>query len=231
MVTKALSIRALAAGTIVLGIGLSGCSALQIHTAEKDSAPVRVAVQDHPGTEPSADPTEDGVPEGMTMETVNLGATCPVELGFALGGDWTAGSSSEQFHAYSRGTSVTESDMIIVTCNEAYDDSAQAVVDAKKNYAFSEKDSQVQAERMGTITAGTFWSYQGVLGPTEILAIGQKPTVAYGTQLGYTVNGRLVNISIEMRSLETNTAAAEDFKQMLPTLEIEGERVPSPQFK
>ncbi|MDK8433998.1 MULTISPECIES: hypothetical protein [unclassified Brevibacterium] len=229
--TGARSLCALAAGTIILGFGLSGCSALQIHTAEKDAAPVRVAVQDQPGSEPTAEPTKGGVPEGMTVETINLGAACPVEIGFALGGDWTAGSSSEQFHVYSRGTSVTESDMIIISCNEAYDDSAQAVVDGKKNYAFSEKDSQVQAERMGTITAGTFWSYQGVLGPTEILSINQRPTAMYGTQLGYKVNGRLVNISIEMRALETNTKATEEFKQMLPTLEVEGERVPTPQFK
>lgn len=229
--TKTRSIRALAAGTVVLGIGLSGCSALQIHTAEMDAAPVRVAVQDQPGGEPTAEPTEGGIPDGMTMETINLGDICPVDVGFALGEDWTAGSSSEQFHVYSRGTSVTDSDMIIINCSEAYDDSAQAVVDAKKNYAFSEKDSQVQAERMGTITAGTFWSYQGVLGPTEILSINQKPTVMYGAQIGYKVNGRLVNISIEMRSLATNTEAAEQFKQMLPTLEIEGQRVPTPQFK
>ena len=36
----------------------------------------------------------------------------------------------------------------------------------------------------------------------------------YGVQTGYTINGRLVNLSIEMRAVKEHANADEDFKQM-----------------
>ena len=70
-----------------------------------------------------------------------------------------------------------------------------------------------------------------MLGPTEIFAINQKSTVMYGVLIGYKTNGRLVEIDVDMRALESDTEAAEEFKKMLPTITIDGEKVPTPRFK
>ncbi len=53
----------------------------------------------------------------------------------------------------------------------------------------------------------------------------------YGARIGYQTNGRLVDVAVEMRALQSNEAAAEDFKQMMPTIQIDGVPVPSPTFK
>ena len=61
------------------------------------------------------------------------------------------------------------------------------------------------AQRSGSLAAGSYWSYHGLLGPTEIFAINQKSTVMYGVLIGYKTNGRLVEIKIDMRALESDT--------------------------
>ncbi|RBP67081.1 hypothetical protein DFO66_102134 [Brevibacterium sanguinis] len=214
-----------------LGLVLSGCSALHIRTAERDSGPVRVAVQETAGEDPTPEPTDGGIPEGMSRSTFNLGAECPVTVSFAVGSDWTQASTTDSFHVLSRGDSIAQGDVIIVNCSQAFDDSPQAVVDSQKKYSFSEQGSMVQAEHSGTIDAGSYWTYQGVLGPTEIFAIDQKSTVMYGARIGYQTNGRLVDIGVEMRALETDVEAAEDFKAMLPTIEIDGNGLETPTFR
>lgn len=224
-------VRAVVAGTALLGIALSGCSVLQIRTADRDSGPVSVSVQKQTGQDHTSEPADGGLPEGMERQTMSLGDDCPVKVSLAIGDDWTDASSTPAFHVFSRGTSMADNDVIIVSCSQAFDDSPQAIVDTKRKYSFSEQGSTVSAERTGAIGAGSFWSYQGVLGESEIFAINQKPTVLYGARIGYSTNGRLVDIGVEMRSLETDTAAAEDFRKMLPTVEVDGEKVPSPAFR
>lgn len=228
---RASRLTSLAASAAVFGLAFSGCSALHIRTAERDSGPLRVAVQENAGEVPSPGPTDGGIPEGMSRSSFNLGAECPVTVSFAVGSDWMQNSTTETFHVLSRGNTISDSDVIIVNCSQAFDDSPQAVVDSQKKYAFSEQGSMVKAERTGTMDAGSYWTYQGVLGPTEIFAINQKSTVMYGARLGYRTNGRLVDIGIEMRALETDTAAAEDFKKMLPTVEVDGSGLETPTFK
>ena len=218
-------------GTALLGLVLSGCSALQIRTVERDSGPVRVAVQEKAGENPTTGPPDDGIPEGMKEVTVNLGPECPVDVSVAMADDWTEGSNNGAFHAFSRGTSVSDNDVVLISCSKGYDASPQSVVDAKKKYAFSEQESSVTAQRTGSLAAGSYWSFQGVLGPSEIFAINQKQTIMYGARIGYKTNGRLVDIGVEMRALESDTAAAEDFKKMLPTVRIDDELVPAPRFK
>lgn len=223
--------RAAAAGTLALTVLLSGCSVLQIRTEDKSAGPVRIGVEETAGPEPTGKPTEAGIPEGMTKTSVTFGSSCPVELTFAIGDDWRDSTgSTEQFHVFNHGEDTTRGDTILVNCTDEYGDSAQEVVDQKRRYNFSEQDSQVLAEQTGSLAAGEFWSYQGELGPTEILAINNEPTYAFGVQTGYKINGRLVNLSIEMRTPKTNTEVAEDFKKMLPTVTIDGEKVPSPSF-
>ncbi|MGC2939635.1 MULTISPECIES: hypothetical protein [unclassified Brevibacterium] len=220
-----------AAGALALTILLSGCSVFQIRTEDKSAGPVRVGVQETAGPEPTGKPTEAGVPEGMSRTSVSFGDSCPVDLSFALGDEWTESSgSTEQFHFFSRGDGSTRSDVILVNCTDEYGDSAQEVVDKKRRFNFSKQDSQVLAEQTGSLAAGEFWSYQAELGPTEILALDSEPTYAFGVQTGYKINGRLVNLSIEMRTLKDNTESAEDYKKMLPTVTIDGEKVPSPSF-
>lgn len=224
--------RATAAGALALTVLLSGCSVLQIRTEDTSSGPVRVGVQKTAGSEPTSKPTEGGIPEGMKKETVTLGGTCPVEVSFALGDDWTGSTgSTDQFHIYSRSDGSTSSDVFMISCNDEYSDSAQEVVDQKRKFSFSKQDSQVLAERTGSLSAGEYWSYQAVLGATEILAIDQQPTMAYGVQTGYKINGRLVSLTIEMRTLKSNTEADEEFRKILPTVSIDGEKVPAPSFR
>ncbi|AMT95631.1 hypothetical protein A2T55_16835 [Brevibacterium linens] len=224
--------RAAAAGTLALTVLLSGCSVFQIRTEDKSAGPMRIGVQETAGPEPTGKPTEAGIPEGMSKTSVSFGSSCPVDLSFALGDDWRDSSgSSEEFHVFSHGENSATADIILVSCNDEYGDSAQGVVDNKRRYNFSKQDSQVIAEQTGSLAVGEFWSYQGELGPTEILALNSKPTYAYGVETGYKINGRLVNLSIQMRTLKTNTEVAEDFKKMLPTVTIDGERVPAPSFR
>lgn len=227
----AAKVRTVVAGAVLFSLALSGCSALQIRTAERDSGPVRVAVQEKAGENPTTAPPDDGIPEGMKEVSVNLGDECPVDVSVAMTDDWTQGSANDDFHSFSRGTSVADADTILITCSKGYDESPQSIVDAKKKYTFAEPDSSVLSQRTGSLAAGSYWSYQGVLGPTEIFAINQEPTVMYGTRIGYQTNGRLVDIGVEMRALETDADAAEEFKQMLPTVTIDGEKVPAPRFK
>ncbi|UVI35885.1 hypothetical protein [Brevibacterium spongiae] len=225
------SLRTVAAGA-VLSLLLSGCSVLQIRTEDKDAGPIRVGVDETAGPEPTEKPTDAGIPEGMSKQTVNLGDTCPVDVSFALGDDWTAGAGdTERFSSFSRGQSSLDSDVIVVDCAEEFDDSAQSVVDTKRKFAFGEQDSQVLAERVGALSAGSYWSYQGELGPTEILAINQQATVFYGVETAFKLNGRLVSVAVGMRTPKTNAEAAEDFKKMLPTVTINGEKIPAPSFR
>lgn len=220
-----------AAGVAVAALVLSGCSALQVRTADRESGPLTVGVQTGAGEDLASESAGPVVPAGMERITRDLGAECPVRVSFAIGPDWTEENSNPQFVTFYRGTTIAESDVIIVSCSQAFDDSPEAVVTVKRQYAFSRQGSTVTAERTGTVGAGSYWSFQGVLGPDEIFAIDRKATAIYGARIGYRTNGRLVDLGIEMRALDTDTAAAEDFRQMLPTLEIDGMAVPTPTLR
>ena len=223
---------AAAVGALAAIVLLSGCSVLQIRTEDKEAGPARIAVEKTAGAQPTADPTDAGIPEGMTKKTISFGDSCPVDVSFALGEDWTeGGGSTNKFHVFTRGTDSTDSDVVLASCSDEYGSSAQEVVDAKRRYNFSEQDSQVLSERTGSLDAGEYWSFQGELGPTEILAINSEPTLMYGVQTGYKINGRLVNLSIEMRALRTHAKAAEELEKMLTTVTIDGQRVPAPNFR
>lgn len=227
----AAKVRTVAAGAALLGLVLSGCSALQIRTAERNSGPVRVAVQESAGESPTTAPPEDGIPDGMKEVSVNLGAECPVDVSLAMADGWSQSSSTAEFHSFSRGTSVADNDVVLISCTQAYDESPQSVVEAKKKFSFSKKGSSVVSERTGGLAAGYYWSFHGVLGPSEIFAIDQKPTLMYGARIGYRANGRLVEIGVEMRALESDTAAAKEFEKMLPTVTIDEAEVPAPRLK
>lgn len=222
--------RGLIASLSVGALVLSGCSVLQIRTTDTSSRPLTVAVKDEPGDAPTPEP-EATLPEGMEEVSLNLGTTCPVTVRFAMGAGWTKNSSNDAFIVFSRGNSIAEGDVIIVSCSDAFDDTAEDVVSSKKKYAFSKPESGVLAERIGDFGAGYYWTFQGDLGPSEIFAIGQKPTAMFGADMGYNVNGRLVAIDVEMRALKTNAMAIGEFKEMLPTVSVDGAKVATPTFK
>lgn len=225
-------LRLAAAGTLALTVLLSGCSVLQIRTEDKDAGPVRVGVQKTPGPEPTDKPTDAGIPEGMSKKTISLGDSCPVTISFALGDDWTGGAEdTDKFRVFHRGSDSRDSDVILINCSEDFGGSAQAIIDSKRKYTFDGKGSQVLSETTGSLNAGEYWSFQGELGSSEILAINSQPTLMYGVQTGYTINGRLVNLSIEMRAVKEHAKADEDFKKMLPTVTIGGQKVPAPTFR
>src|SRR5699024_4723806 len=223
---------AAAVGAFAVIVFLSGCSVLQIRTEDKEAGPARIAVEKTAGAQPAPDPTEAGIPAGMTKKAISFGDGCPVDVSFPLGEDWTHGSgSTSKLHVFTPGTDSTDSDVVLASCSDEDGSSAQEVVDAKRRYNFSEQDSQVLSERTGSLDAGEYWSFQGELGPTEILAINSEPTLMYGVQTGYKINGRLVNLSIEMRALKSHAKAAEELEKMLTTVTIDGQRVPAPNFR
>lgn len=223
--------RALIASLSVSALLLSGCSVLQIHTTDKSSGPLTVAVQDEPGDPTPTKSPGTALPEGMEEVSLNLGETCPVTLRFAMGSGWTKSSSNDAFIVFSRGGSIAEDDTIIVSCSDAYYDTAEDVVTSKKKYAFSKPKSGVLAERVGAFGAGDHWTFQGDLGPSEIFAIGQKPTAMFGADMGYNVNGRLLEIDVEMRALKTKATTIDEYKKMLPTVSVDGAKVQTPTFK
>src|SRR5699024_7064822 len=85
---------AAAIGTFAVIVFLSGCSVLQIRTEDKEAGPARIAVEKTAGAQPTPDPTDAGIPEGMTKKAISFGDGCPVDVSFALGEDWTEGSGS-----------------------------------------------------------------------------------------------------------------------------------------
>src|SRR5699024_9719311 len=189
---------AAAIANVAVIVFLSGCSVLPSRTEDNEAGPARIAVEKTAGAQPTPEPTGASIPEGMTAKAISSGDGWPVDVSFALGEDWTEGSGSPtKSHVCTRGTDSTDSDVLLASCSDEYGSSAQEVVDAKRRYNFSEQDSQVLSERTGSLDAGEYWSFQGELGPTEILAINSEPTLMYGVQTGYKINGRLVNLSIE----------------------------------
>src|SRR5699024_5058330 len=95
---------AAAVGAFAVIVFLSGCSVLQIRTEDKEAGPARIAVEKTAGAQPTADPTDAGIPEGMTKKAISFGDGCPVDVSFALGEDWTKGSgNTSRFHVFTRG--------------------------------------------------------------------------------------------------------------------------------
>lgn len=224
--------RIVGASALILGMVLSGCSALQIRTEKSGSGPMDIAVKDHAGGEPTPQETGEAIPAGMTEKVLSFGNECPVTVSLAIGEDWFEGSSSEgDLQGFDRGRSATDMDSVNVSCIPAYDNTAQAVVDAKKKYTFTQQGSTIKAEHTGTINAGAYWTYQGIFGSGESFAVNGKPTWVYGARAGYQAEGRMLEIGVQMLAFETDTETSEEYKKMLPTVKINGEKLVPPTFK
>src|SRR5699024_6934442 len=120
---------AAAIGTFAVIVFLSGCSVLQIRTEDKEAGPARLAGERTASAQPPPDPTDAGSPGGRTTKATSFGAGRPVDVGFALGEDWTEGSgSTSKFHVFTRGTDSTDSDVVLASCSDEYGSSAREVV-------------------------------------------------------------------------------------------------------
>lgn len=216
--------RALSAGVLMLSLALGGCSALKLSTSDGDAAPVKIGV----GEGSSAAPTSTGssIPEGMSTVSVNLGAECPVAVELAMDPEWNDETAFDGYQLFTR----DDDAIITVNCNESRDDTAQEIVDKARKYTFAEPGSTNQAEHMGTLSGGTYWTFHGTLAPTEMRAIEHSETVIYGAVVGIKDNGRLYKATVEMSTKSGDEATADRYEQMLPTVHIADQELEPPAF-
>ena len=212
------------AGVLVLGMFLSGCSALRVSTDEGDSRPVSIGIDD--GSEDETEHGPDGpvIPSGMTQVTVDLGPECPIEVQLAMGSGWNDDMAYDSYQLYSRDNGA----IITVNCYEDGDEAAQNIVDTAQEQTFGESRSSILEEKSGTVPGGVYWTFHGLLAPQEIRAIDETKSVLYGAVAGISDNGRLYKVSVEMTTVASDEATADLYAQMLPTVSFAGQVLESP---
>ncbi|MDN6135428.1 MAG: hypothetical protein L0J03_15175 [Brevibacterium sp.] len=214
----------LLAGVLVLGLSLSGCSALQISTDEGDSRPVSVGIDD--GSEAATEHEPDGpaIPSGMNQVTVDLGTDCPIKVQMAMDSEWNDDLAYDSYQLYSRDHGA----IITVNCYEDGDETAQSIVETAQEQTFGESRSSILEEKSGTVTGGVSCTFHGLLAPQEIRAIDETKSVLYGAVAGIADNGRVYKVSVEMVTVASDQATADLYAQMLPTVSFAGQVLESP---
>lgn len=214
----------LLASVLVLGLCLSGCSALRVSTAEGDSRPVSIGIDDG-SDEESPDTSEDPViPSGMTQRGVDLGPDCPIEVKLAMDSEWNDDLAYDSYQLYTRDNGA----IITVNCYEAGDETAQDIVDTAQEQTFGESRSSILQETSGTVTGGVYWTVHGLLARQEIRAIDEHESVLFGAVAGISDNGRLYKVSVEMVTVASDQATADVFAQMLPTISFADQTLDTP---
>ncbi|AOP53347.1 hypothetical protein [Brevibacterium aurantiacum] len=216
----------LLASVVVLGLFLSGCSALRISTAEGDSKPIAVGIDDGSEAQPSQDSETPAIPSGMSQVTADLGPECPIKVQLAMDGQWNDDLAYDSYQLYSRDNGA----IITVNCYEAGDDTAQSVVASAQEQTFGESGSSILEEKTGTVTGGQYWTVHGLLAGQEVRAIDQTDSVLFGAVAGISDNGRLYKVSVEMVTLAGDETTAELFAQMLPTVRFADQGLDTPAF-
>ena len=213
----------LLASVMVLGLSLSGCSALRVSTDEGDSRPVSVGIDD--GAEGETPPESDtpAVPAGMAQVTVDLGPECPVHVQMAMDSEWNGDLAYDSYQLYSRDNGA----IITVNCYED-DETAQSIIDTAQEQTFGESRSSILEENSGTVPGGAYWTVHGLLARQEIRAIDKTESVLYGAIAGISDNGRLYKVSVEMVTVSSDQATAALFAQMLPTVSFADQVLESP---
>ncbi|MDN6529891.1 MAG: hypothetical protein L0K67_12585 [Brevibacterium sp.] len=214
----------LLAGVLVLGLFLSGCSALRISTDEGESRPVSVGIDDGSQAETPREPDDPALPSGMAQVTVDLGPECPIEVQLAMGGGCNDDLPNDRYQLYSRHNGA----IITVNCYEDGDETAQSIVETAQEQTFGESRSSILEEKSGTVTGGVYWSFHGLLAPQEIRAIDETKSVLYGAVAGIADNGRVYKVSVEMVTVASDQATADLYAQMLPTVSFAGQVLESP---
>ena len=211
-------------GVLALGVCLSGCSALRVSTAEGDSQPVSVGIDDGSQAETPREPDDSVLPSGMTQVTVDLGPDCPIEVQLALGGGWNDDLAYDSYQLYSRDNGA----IITVNCFEDDDETAQSIVDTAQEQTFGESRSSILEEKSGTVTGGVYWTFHGLLARQEIRAIDETESVLFGAVAGISDNGRLYKVSVEMVTVAGDQETADLYALMLPTVSFAGQVLESP---
>lgn len=214
----------LLASVIVLGLSLTGCSALRVSTAEGDSRPVSVGIDDGSEGETPQETDAPAIPAGMTQVRVDLGPECPIKVQMAMDGEWNDDLAYDSYQLYSRDHGA----IITVNCYEAGDDTAQSIIDTAQEQTFGESRSSVLEETSGTVTGGVYWTVHGLLARQEIRAIDETESVLFGAIAGISVDGRLYKVSVEMVTVTSDQATADLYAQMLPTVSFAGQVLDSP---
>ncbi|SMX96399.1 MULTISPECIES: hypothetical protein [Brevibacterium] len=214
----------LLASVIVLGLSLTGCSALRVSTAEGDSRPVSVGIDDGSVGETPQETDTPAIPAGMTQVRVDLGPECPIKVQMAMDGEWNDDLAYDSYQLYSRDHGA----IITVNCYEAGDDTAQSIIDTAQEQTFGESRSSVLEETSGTVTGGVYWTVHGLLARQEIRAIDESESVLFGAIAGISVDGRLYKVSVEMVTVTSDQATSDLYAQMLPTVSFADQVLDSP---
>lgn len=218
--------RSLVAGTLILGLTLSGCSAFRVSSSDDaGTKPANVGISD----ERSPSPTTTGptIPDGMRETTVDLGSSCPVEVSLALSTDWTDGSGYDGYRLYTADSGA----IITVNCFEDNEASAQALVDKARNSMFSTPGSSLGSESTGSLSGGEYWTFHGTLAPEDIRAVDHSDSVMFGIVAGVSVDGRLFKVSVDMLAQADDTEAQDQFRKMLPTVPLGDQVLTAPDLR
>ena len=219
--------RPLVAGAAALSLLLGGCSAIKVSSSEDAaSKPAQVGISDEKSTA-SPSPTGATIPEGMSETTVELGAECPVEVSLALGPDWADGSGYEGYRLF---TTVSEA-LITVNCYEDDEGSAKKLVDKSRERMFSTSGSAKLSEASGSLDGGEYWVVHGKLAAEDMRAVDEEDSTIFGVVAGISVDGRLFKVAVDMLAQADDTQAQEQFRQMLPTVRLDGHELETPDLR
>lgn len=214
----------LLASLMVLGLSLSGCSALRVSTAEGDSRPVSVGINDGSDKETPQETDIPAIPPGMTEVTVDLGPECPIKVQMAMDGQWDDDLAYDSYQLYTR----DDGSIITVNCYAAEGETAQSIIETAQEQTFGESRSSILEEMSGTVTGGQYWTVYGLLARQEVRAIDETESVLFGAIAGISDNGRLYKVSVEMVTVAHNQSTADLFSQMLPTVRFAAQVLDSP---
>lgn len=152
---------------------LAGCGLVGIRTSDESGAPVGIAVAPTQGPEP--EPTETGpqIPEGWTLEKLDLGGECGTRVDVALPPSAEMDTSAVVLSSiYINFEEPHEQMAMRVSCDPAFQPTAAESIAFHKEYEFSYGDATRIADRDIQVPGGSGWAYKAEAGPTEPMMIG-----------------------------------------------------------
>ncbi|UVI37548.1 hypothetical protein [Brevibacterium spongiae] len=212
--------------TVALAMMLSGCSALKVTSSEEaGSKPAQVGIDDGSSTA-SATPTQAQIPDGMAETPVELGDECPVDVSLAMGPEWMDESGYDGYRLFSSDTDA----IITVNCFEDDESSAKDLIDKARERMFSTSGSTKVSDATGALEGGEYWTVHGRLSGDDMRAVNKQESVFFGVVAGVSVDGTLFKVSVDMLAPADDAKAAEEFRQMLPTVRLDDEELKAPTF-
>lgn len=204
----------------------SGCSAIDVEVTESDSKPVQVGVVDAPGTPSAPSPAAEPIPEEMILEPIDLGRNCPFTVEIGVDDEWHDDGAMDGFHLYSRQGGA----LLNVNCSEVNGDTVDEIITDARKLTYSESGAVLEKEKVGTMPGGKAWSHLGELGPDALRAVDDEPTRYGGAVIGAQKAGRTYKVSVEIMVAVRDRGNGGLIVDTIPTLTIDGTRVPSPRL-